>query len=131
MESEPSQSIGAILDAADGEAAVRWTVHPWKVIKDIASSGQEALSRAMKWLIVLTRSGVGIPVSTYSQTAAFVRDFNADFEVYEHLMECITATCWLRPDSVLDLLSLITTLHERLRDWIIGSMRRLERLDSM
>lgn len=131
MESETSQSIAAVPNAADSEATVRWTVHPWKVVKDVASSGQDGLSRAMKWLIVLTRSGVGIPVSTYSQTAAFVRDFNADFEAYERLMECITATCWLRPDSVLELLSLITTLHERLREWIIESMRQREQPDSM
>jgi len=131
MESETEQSTIGALDVAEGEVAVRWTVHPWKVVKDAASSGQDGLSKAMKWLIVLTRSGVGIPVSTYSQTAAFVRDFEADFEAYEHLMECITTTCYLWVDNVLDLLSLISTLHERLREWIIESIRRRERLDSM
>lgn len=131
METDSTPSLAAAFEASDADTSVGWAVHPWKVINDVASSGQEGLMRAMRWLVVLTRSGITIPVSTYSQTAAFIRDFNADFETYEHLMECISATCWLRPDSALDLLALVTSLHSRLRDWILLSMNKLERLDSM
>lgn len=131
METDSTPSLAAALEASDADTSVGWAVHPWKVINDVASSGQEGLMRAMRWLVVLTRSGISIPVSTYSQTAAFIRDFNADFETYEHLMECIAATCWLRPDSALDLLALVTSLHSRLRDWILLSMTKPEHLDSM
>lgn len=131
MDTDSGQPLSVALEATEGDVYMGWTVHPWKVINDVASSGQDGLMRAMRWLVVLTRSGITIPVSTYSQTAAFIRDFNADFETYEHLMECISATCWLRPDNVLELLALVTTLHARLRDWLFDSMAHLERLDSM
>ncbi|KAF8311639.1 hypothetical protein DL93DRAFT_2168963 [Clavulina sp. PMI_390] len=99
-----------------------WAVHPWKVINDVASSGQDGLQRAIRWLVVLARSGISIPVTTYSQTVAFIRDFNADLSVYEHLIDCITATCWLGPDNAVELLSLVTSLHDRLRDIIVAEM---------
>lgn len=119
------------IDPVSGESATGWSVQPWKVINDVVSSGQEGLARAMKWLLVLAQSGIIIPVTTYSQTAAFIRDFNSDFEAYEQLMECITATCWLRADSALDVLALVTTLHERLRDWIQVELEQTDHKPSM
>lgn len=95
-----------------------WDVNPWRVITDAASAGDSGLRRALKWLEILARSGVGIPISTYMQMAAFIRDFDASFETYESLMECITATCWLKSFGAQDLLALIATIHDRLAIWI-------------
>lgn len=85
----------------------------------------------MKWLLVLAQSGVSIPVSTFSQTAAFIRDFGADFETYEQLMECIATTCWIKSDAVVDLLALVASLHERLRDWMYDAIVRGDYSQSM
>ena len=99
-----------------------WDVNPWRVITAAASAGDSGLRRALKWLEILARSGVGIPILTYLQMAAFIRDFDAPFETYESLMECITATCWLKSFGAQDLLALIATVHDRLTAWIRHSI---------
>lgn len=124
MEAENSR-FSVVPDRGNGpnpENVDAWTVNPWRVITDAASEGQSGLQRAFQWLQVLARSGVSIPISTYMQLAAFIRDFEAPFETHESLIECITATCWLKSFGAQDLLGLIATVHDRLGGWIQSSL---------
>ncbi|KAF8328909.1 uncharacterized protein EI90DRAFT_3063988 [Cantharellus anzutake] len=95
-----------------------WQVDPWKVITDGAAEGPSGMQRTLRWLELLARSGVSIPVSTYKQMAAYLRDSDAAFEMHQALTRCFTATCWLKSHGAQDLLGLIATIHDRLAGWI-------------
>lgn len=98
-----------------------WRVDPWKVITDGAAEGPLGMQRTLRWLELLARSGVSIPISTYKQMAAYLRDSNASFEMHQCLIKCFTATCWLKSHGAQDLLGLIATMNERLAGWILSN----------
>ena len=95
-----------------------WRVDPWRVITDGAAEGPSGMQRTLRWLELLARSGVSIPISTYKQMAAYLRDSDASFETHQCLIKCLAATCWLKSYGAQDLLGLIATIHERLAGWI-------------
>lgn len=127
MDSETSASTALDSGLPRPDLSGGWSVNPWRVINDVIASGRDNLGRALNWLLVLAQSGVSIPVSTYSQAAAFIRDFDGGFEDYVRLMQCLTYTSWMRLDGLGELLSLLASIHERLRPQILDALTRGER----
>jgi hypothetical protein len=118
-----SMTTGLFPNSTDGMR----TVNPWKVINDLAASGRVGLERTLRWLLVIARSGVAIPISTFSQASGFIRDFEGDFDAYVLLIECATLTSWLYTEGSRELLSLICTIHEKLCPWIVVALETDDR----
>lgn len=107
----------------------QYLVDPWRVIVDAASEDTAGLERCLQWVLVLARSGVEIPNSTFMQLSAFARDFDAPFITHSLLAEALLYSVWFKSFGRSELLHLVSSLYTRQAVLIKERLKSHEQLD--
>lgn len=92
---------------------------PWRIVTNVASQDYDGLKKGLKWLGVFASSGVDIPISTFLQVSALLRDFDASFDIYIMLVEAVFISTWIRSLGRLTLQRMISDVHDRNSPYII------------
>lgn len=104
---------------------------PWRVVIDAASSDEESLNKAIKWLCLFSSSGVDIPIATFLRISALARDLGLTFEDHSVLAEAALLSTWMKSLGKQDLQAMVSELHTRHAAWIRGQLQRKENIFSM
>ncbi|THH07445.1 hypothetical protein EW145_g3377 [Phellinidium pouzarii] len=93
---------------------------PWRIVTGIASRDYEGLRKGLSWLRLFSLSGVDIPVQTFLQVSALVRDMGGSFEDYAVLAEAVFMATYVKSLGKQDLHRMISDLHNRNANYILG-----------
>ncbi|KAG8954643.1 hypothetical protein FRC04_011076 [Tulasnella sp. 424] len=104
---------------------------PWHIISDLAKTGLDGLSRAIRWLRVVSHSSVPIPVATLNQVSAAVKASSLPFMDHLHLCEIIFCVAWVEPLGRHDMIATLAYLHVRHLDWMVSRYRKPESRESI
>jgi hypothetical protein len=119
----------SLLDETGDSNVLQYLVDPWRVIVDAASEDTAGLERCLQWVLILARSGVEIPNSTFMQLSAFARDFEAPFITHSLLAEALLYSVWFKSFGRSELLHLVSSLYTRQAVWIKQKLKSHEQLD--
>lgn len=86
---------------------------PWRAVINVASENYDGLKKSLCWITLFASSGVDIPVTTFLQLSAMLRDFKASFEDHTALAEAALAATWLKSMGRQDLQRMIADFHDR------------------
>ena len=92
---------------------------PWRAVINVASENYEGLKKSLGWITLFASSGVDIPVNTFLQLSAMLRDFKASFEDHLSLAKAALAATWLKSMGRQDLQRMIADFHDRNASYII------------
>lgn len=95
---------------------------PWRIILHAAKADEEGLQRGLRWLCILARSGVEIPVATFREFSSLTQRFNSSWQQSSLLVEALFCATWLRSLGRQELQAIVSSLHHRVSVQVLSSM---------
>ncbi|KAG6866936.1 hypothetical protein C0991_003852 [Blastosporella zonata] len=126
----PREADATNFEQAD-LAIANASVDPWKVVTRVAAEGKAGLGRALKWLCLLARSGVDIPMNIFKTFSAFFARDGVSLAESSLFAKAVMASTWLKPRGRQEIQALVSQLHEKLGLQIKNDLRSDRRSDDM
>lgn len=70
---------------------------PWRVIVDIGRESLSGLEKALRWLSLLSRSGIDVPLKIYNQLITTLGSAESSLKNSCSFIKSVFASLWLRP----------------------------------
>lgn len=125
-EPEASSRFSIIADTntvgSDGGMAGFASADPWRIISYAAKADEEGLQRGLRWLCILARSGVEIPVSAFKEFSSLTQRFKSSWKQTSVLVEALFCATWLRSSGRQELQAIVSSLHSRLAAQVVTAM---------
>jgi hypothetical protein len=119
---DEKKSVSAALElSAPGESSTAFD--PWRAVMKSAPESREGLTRSLHWLCVFSRSGVDIPVSTFSQYSALATQFKINLTDSLLLVEAALSSTWLKSLGRQEMQTILSNLHSSLASHVLHSLR--------
>lgn len=98
----------------------------WRIISRVASANQHGLQQGLRWLCILARSGVDIPIATFSEFNSLTQRFDLSWQETSFLVEALFCAIWLRSLGRQELQATISSIHSRIAPQLLTAIRSNE-----
>jgi hypothetical protein len=124
-ESEGGNRFSNLFDSSLGpsDAVGMAVVDSWRLVMKVASTNKDGWSRSLQWLCLFARSGVDIPVPTYSAFSSLADKFEASLPECVLLVEAALSSTWLKSIGRQELQNMFSVLHSRLALQVLDCLR--------
>jgi hypothetical protein len=89
----------------------------------VASADGHGLQQALRWLCILSRSGVEVPMTTFMEFSSLTQRANSSWEDSCLLVEALFCATWLRSLGRQELQSIISSLQSRVSTEVLDALR--------